>query len=114
MMKSLEEPMSCTKHEATSTALTSKIGCRQSRILWDPNQLEEPLLDAESFASDEALKGFVKVIYLENFHWSCAPLYTVARTCGSTRPSRFFEASGTGFTKQVVSDPKVGSSFTLR
>lgn len=67
-----------------------------------PRDEEGKAMIRRIFASAEALKGFVKVIYLENFDWSWAPLLYSGADLWLNTPKRPYEASGTSGMKAAL------------
>jgi starch phosphorylase len=67
-----------------------------------PKDEEGKAMIRRIFASAEALKGFMKVIYLENFDWSWAPLLYSGADLWLNTPKRPYEASGTSGMKAAL------------
>jgi len=67
-----------------------------------PKDEEGKAMIRRIFASAEVLKGFVKVIYLENFDWSWAPFLYSGADLWLNTPKRPYEASGTSGMKAAL------------
>lgn len=67
-----------------------------------PRDEEGKAMIRRIFASAEALKGLVKVVYLENFDWSWAPILYSGSDLWLNTPKRPHEASGTSGMKAAL------------